>query len=326
MSKLPERMRFVDLPKPGGPENLVVAEGPLPAMKAGEVLIRVKAAGVNRPDLMQRSGKYPPPADASPVLGLEVAGTVAAASGNWKEGDRVCALVHGGGYAEFAVAAADQVIPIPAHISFEQAAGFPETYFTVWANVFQMGGLRAGERFLVHGGTSGIGTTAIQLARAFGAEAFATAGSDAKCAAIEALGARGINYRTMDFAEEVKKLTGGAGVNVVLDMVGGAYTMKNIECLAKDGRIVQQGFDIQLDLRKLMQKRAVLTGSLLRPRTPAEKAEIAAGLREKVLPLWEAGKVKVLVDRTFPFAAATEAHRYLESGNHVGKVILTLEA
>lgn len=327
MSEIPAQMRFVNLKAPGGPENLVTEEGPVPVPRAGEILIRVEAAGVNRPDLMQRAGKYPPPPDASPILGLEVAGTVVKAAGAFRVGDRVCALMHGGGYAEYAAAPADQAIPVPAGISMAEAAGFPETYFTVWSNVFMTGRLRAGERFLVHGATSGIGTTAIQLARAFGAEAFATAGSAEKCEAAEKLGAHAINYKTEDFAARVNELTEKAGVNVVLDMVGGGYTMKNLECLAKDGRILQiatqQGAEVSLDLRKVMQKRAVLTGAMLRPRPPAEKAAIAAELREKVLPLWGEGRVKVLVDKTFPFAEAAAAHRYLEAGNHVGKVILT---
>ncbi|RYZ97677.1 MAG: NAD(P)H-quinone oxidoreductase, partial [Proteobacteria bacterium] len=217
MSKVPNSMRYIDLPTPGGPENFKVSEGPVPVPKGGEILIRVAAAGVNRPDLMQRAGKYAPPPDASPILGLEVAGTVARASGKWREGDRVCALVHGGGYAEYAIAAEGQAMKIPAGISMEEAAGFPETYFTVWANVFQIGRLSAGEWLLVHGGTSGIGTTAIQLAKAFGAKVIATAGSEQKCAAIRALDGEAINYKTQDFVAEVKRITGDKGANVVLD-------------------------------------------------------------------------------------------------------------
>ncbi|RZA07848.1 MAG: NAD(P)H-quinone oxidoreductase [Proteobacteria bacterium] len=319
-------MRYVDLPKPGGPENFILAEGPVPSPKAGEIVIRVEAAGVNRPDLMQRAGEYAPPADASSILGLEVAGTVAVASGKWKVGDRVCALVHGGGYAEYSIAAEAQALKIPEGISMEEAGGFPETYFTVWANVFQIGRLSEGEWLLVHGGTSGIGTTAIQLALALGAKVIATAGSDGKCEAIRALGGEAINYKTEDFVAEVKRITGDKGANVVLDMIGGPYTPKNIDCLAKDGRIVQiatqQGPEVMVDLRKLMAKRGNLTGSLLRPRTGPEKAAIAKGLEEKVLPLWAAKKVKVLVDKTFPMEKVADAHRYLEAGEHVGKVIL----
>lgn len=320
-------MRYVNFPQPGSPDVLELKRGPIPSPKDGEVLIRVEAAGVNRPDLAQRQGKYPPPPDASPVLGLEVAGTVVKASGPWREGDRVCALVHGGGYAEYCVASAAHCLPIPAGISIEEAAGFCETYFTVWANVFQIGRLQAGMSFLVHGGSSGIGTTAIQLAKAFGARVFATAGSAEKCAACTELGAdAAINYKEQDFVTEVARLTGGAGVNLVLDMVAGSYTARNLDCLAKDGRIVQiavqQGAEVTLNMAKVMQKRAWITGSTLRPRTVGEKAAIALGLREKVLPLWEQGKVRVVIDRVFPFDQVKEAHRYLEAGQHVGKVIL----
>lgn len=320
-------MRYVNYSGPGGPDVLEIKEGPQPVPREDEVLIRVEAAGVNRPDLAQRQGKYPAPADASPVLGLEVAGTVVKGAGPWREGDRVCALVHGGGYAEYCVASASHCLPIPAGISFEAAAGFCETYFTVWANVFQIGRLAAGESFLVHGGSSGIGTTAVQLAKAFGARVFATAGSAEKCQACLDLGAdAAINYREQDFVAEVAKLTSGAGVNLILDMVAGLYTPRNLECLARDGRIVQiavqQGAEVTLNMAKVMQKRAWITGSTLRPRTVAEKAAIAAGLREKVLPLWEQGIVRVVIDKVFPFEQVVEAHRHLEAGQHVGKVIL----
>jgi len=271
---------------------------------------------VNRPDIVQRQGKYPPPPGASPILGLEVAGTVVST------GARVCALVPGGGYAEYCVTPESHCLPVPQGLSMEEAAGIPETFFTVWANVFQIGGLRAGERFLVHGGTSGIGTTAIQLARAFGATVYSTAGSDDKCRACERLGAdRAINYREQDFAKELR-----GAVDVVLDMVGGSYTARNIDCLAPRGRLVQiavqDGMEATINLAKIMQKRATLTGSTMRPRTVEEKAQIARELKEHVWPLLESGKVKVLVDRIFPLDEAAEAHRHLESGAHVGKVIL----
>jgi putative PIG3 family NAD(P)H quinone oxidoreductase len=291
----------------------------------GEVLIRVAAAGVNRPDLMQRAGKYPPPPGASPILGLEVAGTVgvAAHDSGWREGDRVCALVHGGGYAEYCLAPGVQCLPVPQGLSMEEAAGIPETFFTVWANVFQIGHLKAGERFLVHGGTSGIGTTAIQLARAFGATVFTTAGSEEKCRACLSLGAeRAINYKELDFAKEFSE------IDLILDIVGAAYTPRNLEVLAMRGRLVQiavqKGVEATVNLARVMQKRLTVTGSTLRPRPVAEKGAIANELRERVWPLLESGKVNVLVDRVFPLDQAAEAHRYLESGTHIGKVILSV--
>ena len=309
-------MRYIECAGTGGPEVLRVTEGPRPEPGVGEVLIRVEAAGVNRPDIVQRQGKYPPPPGASPILGLEVAGTVVAT------GARVCALVPGGGYAEYCVTPESHCLPVPQGLSMEEAAGIPETFFTVWANVFQIGGLKAGERFLVHGGTSGIGTTAIQLARAFGATVYATAGSDDKCRACERLGAdRAINYREQDFAKELR-----GAVDVVLDMVGGSYTPRNIDCLAPRGRLVQiavqDGMEATINLAKIMQKRITVTGSTMRPRTVDEKAQIARELKEHVWSLLESGKVKVLVDRVFPLDEAAEAHRHLESGTHVGKVIL----
>jgi putative PIG3 family NAD(P)H quinone oxidoreductase len=316
-------MKFVHFDAPGGPDVLHLAESADLTPAAGEVLIRVTAAGVNRPDLVQRAGKYPPPPGASPVLGLEVAGTVAAtgADAGWREGDRVCALVPGGGYAEYCVAPGVQCLPVPQGLSMEEAAGIPETFFTVWANVFQIGRLTAGERFLVHGGTSGIGTTAIQLASAFGATVLATAGSEEKCRVCVVLGAeRAINYKERDFVAEFR------GVDLVLDMVGGSYTARNIECLAPRGRLVQiavqQGAGATVNLAKIMQKRVTVTGSTMRPRTVAEKGGIARELRAQVWPLLEAGRVKVLVDRVFPLAEAAEAHRYLERGEHIGKIIL----
>jgi len=309
-------MRYIECVGPGGPEVLRVAEGPRPEPRAGEVLIRVEAAGVNRPDVLQRQGRYPPPPGASPILGLEVAGTSVAT------GERLCALVPGGGYAEYCVVPEPQCLPIPRGLSMEEAAGIPETYFTVWANVFQIGGLKAGERILIHGGASGIGTTAIQLARAFGARVFATAGTEEKCRACERLGAeRAINYRDADFAAELK-----GAVDVVLDIVGGPYLARNLECLAPRGRLVQiavqQGAEGAINLAKIMQKQLTLTGSTMRPRAVEDKGRIARELHEQVWPLLEERTVRVLVDRVFAFEDAAGAHRYLESGAHIGKVIL----
>jgi putative PIG3 family NAD(P)H quinone oxidoreductase len=318
-------MKFIQITQPGPPEVLRLAEGPTPAPGSGEVLIRVAAAGVNRPDLMQRAGKYPPPPGASPILGLEVAGTIAVAApdSGWREGDLVCALVPGGGYAEYCLAPGVQCLRVPRGLSMEEAAGIPETFFTVWANVFQIGHLAAGERFLVHGGTSGIGTTAIQLARAFGATVFTTAGSEEKCRACVSLGAeRAINYKELDFAKELRD------INLILDIVGAAYTPRNLEVLAVRGRLVQiavqQGVEATVNLARIMQKRLTVTGSTMRPRPVAEKGAIASELHERVWPLLESGKVKVLVDRVFPLDQAADAHRYLESGAHIGKVILSV--
>ncbi len=315
-------MKYIQVTQPGPPEVLELAEGPTPMPGRGEVLIRVEAAGVNRPDALQRAGKYPPPPGASPILGLEVAGTVADAApdARWREGDRVCALVPGGGYAEYCLAPGVQCLPVPRGVSMQEAAGIPETFFTVWANVFQLGHLAAGERFLVHGGTSGIGTTAIQLARAFGATVFATAGSEEKCRACETLGAeRAINYKELDFVTEFGE------VDLILDMVGAPYTPRNLDVLAARGRLVQiavqQGAQATVNLAKVMQKRLTITGSTMRPRTVAEKGAIASELRERVWPLLESREVKVIVDRVFPLAEAAAAHRYLESGAHIGKLI-----
>jgi putative PIG3 family NAD(P)H quinone oxidoreductase len=287
------------------------------------VLIRAAAAGVNRPDLLQRQGRYPPPPGASPVLGLEVAGAIAAApvGSRWIAGDPVCALVHGGGYAEYCVAPAGQCLPMPRGLSMEEAAGIPETFFTVWANVFQIGRLQAGERILIHGGASGIGTAAIQLARAFGAIPMVTAGTAEKCAACLKLGAAAaVNYRERDFSQELK------GVDVVLDMVGAPYTARNIACLAPGGRLVQiavqMGAEALVNLATVMQKRITLTGSTMRPRSVADKARIAGELEEHVWPLLSDGRVKVIVDRVFRLDQVADAHRYLEAGEHIGKVIL----
>jgi NADPH:quinone reductase len=327
----PEQMRYIDMAAPGGPEVLQLATGPVPRPATGEVLIRVAAAGVNRPDILQRTGSYPPPPGASPIPGLEVSGTIAALGPGvvteWREGDEVCALVAGGGYAEYCVAPAPQCLPVPAGLSVIDAAGLPETFFTVWSNVFDRGRLTAGESFLVHGGSSGIGTTAIQLAHAFGARVFASAGSPEKCAVCVELGAeRAIDYRQEDFTAIVKEATQGRGVDVILDMVGGPYVEKNLRALAVEGRLVQiaflQGSKVTLDLAHVMVRRQTITGSTLRPRPVADKAAIARNLRDKVWPLIEAGKVRPVIDRTFPLAEAAAAHRLMESSRHIGKILL----
>lgn len=330
MNALPKDMRHIAMTAPGGPEVLTLATGPVPRPAAGEVLIRVAAAGINRPDILQRTGNYPPPPGASPILGLEVSGAVAALGPEvtgLNEGDEVCALVAGGGYAEYCVAPAPQCLPVPKGVSLVDAAGLPETFFTVWSNVFDRGRLGRGESFLVHGGSSGIGTTAIQLAHAFGARVFATAGSPEKCAVCRDLGAeRAIDYRQEDFVAVLKEATQGRGVDVILDMVGGPYVEKNLRSLAPEGRLVQiaflQGSKVTLDLAHLMVRRQTLTGSTLRPRPVADKAAIARNLRDKVWPLIEAGKVRPVIDRTFPLADAAAAHRLMESSTHIGKILL----
>jgi putative PIG3 family NAD(P)H quinone oxidoreductase len=322
-------MRFIDLDGPGGPDRLRLAQGPVPRPGPGQALIEVHAAGVNRPDLAQRAGRYPPPPDASPVLGLEVAGVVVAvgAGADVRVGEAVCALAPGGGYAEYCVVPARHCLPLPEGWTMAEAAGLPETLFTVWANVFQIGRLAAGQTLLVHGGASGIGTTAIQLARAFGARTFVTAGTDAKCAACLELGAAAaINYKTQAFDTEVERLTDGRGVDVILDMVAGSYTPRNVGCLAPQGRLVQiavqQGATVTLDIARVMQRRLTITGSTMRPRTVDDKAAIARELHERVWPLLAAKTVRVVVDRVFPLAEAAAAHTYLEAGEHIGKVIL----
>jgi putative PIG3 family NAD(P)H quinone oxidoreductase len=323
-------MAAIEIARPGGPEVLSPARRPRPSPAAGELLIEVEAAGVNRPDVLQRQGHYPPPPGASDIPGLEVAGVVAAAGegvSGWAEGDRVCALLAGGGYAEYAAAPAPQCLPVPRGLGAVEAAALPETFFTVWTNVFERGRLRAGETLLVHGGSSGIGTAAIALARAFGARVLATAGGAEKCAACERLGAaRAVNYREEDFVAAVKAETGGRGVDVVLDMVGGDYTPRNLECLARDGRLVQiaflRGSKVQLDLLPVMQRRLTITGSTLRPRSVEEKGAIARALREQVWPLIEQGRVRPLVHATFPLRKAADAHRLMESGGHIGKIVL----
>jgi NADPH:quinone reductase len=329
---LPETMIAVAVSTPGGPEVLQLRPRPVPRIGPEEVLIRVAAAGVNRPDLLQRQGKYPPPPGAPDTLGLEVAGTIAAVGDSatgWRVGDAVCALVSGGGYAEFCGAPAVQCLPVPAGFSMIEAAAVPETFFTVWTNVFERARLEAGETILVHGGASGIGTTAVMLAHACGAIVYATAGTPEKCAACERLGAaRGINYRTEDFVEVIRAMTGGAGVNVVLDMVGGDYVTRNLEALAVEGRLVQIAFlhgpRTEVNLAPLMQKRLTFTGSTLRPRTPDQKGAIARALHEHVWPRFERGDLRPVIHATFPLERASEAHAMLEAGEHVGKIVLVV--
>ncbi len=323
-------MTVIEITEPGGPEVLKPTRRPVPAPAHGEVLIRVAGAGVNRPDVLQRAGGYPPPPGASDIPGLEVAGVIAAKGSGavrFAEGDHVCALVSGGGYAEYCAAPDAQVLPVPEGLSMTEAAGLPETFFTVWTNLFERGRLRAGERLLVHGGSSGIGTTAIQVARAMGARVFATAGSAEKCAACERLGAeRAINYRTEQFETVIKELTGGEGVDVVLDMVGGAYMQRNISALRPEGRLVSIAFltgaKAELNLMPVMLKRLTLTGSTLRPQSVASKARIAAAIEQDLWPLLASGAIKPVVDSTFALAEAATAHRRMESGVHIGKIML----
>jgi NADPH:quinone reductase len=325
-------MRCIEISEAGGPEVLTLSERPDPVAGPGEVLIQVAAAGVNRPDVMQRRGAYPPPPGASDIPGLEVAGTVAAVGDgvrDWTPGDPVCALVSGGGYATMCVAPAPQCLPVPAALGLTAAAALPETFFTVWSNVFDRGALRAGETALFHGGSSGIGTTAIQLAAVRGVRVFATAGSDEKCRACEELGAeRAINYRTTDFVDAIRRLTDGRGVDLILDIVGGSYVARNLSLLAMDGRLVQIGFmdgepAASVDFRRVLGRRLTITGSTLRPRSVDEKGQIAAALRREIWPLLERGAVRPVVHRTFPLADAARAHRLMESSEHVGKIVLT---
>ena len=332
---LPATMRQIEVAKPGGPEGMRVTSALLPEPRAGEVLIRVMAAGVNRPDVQQRRGLYPPPHDASPVLGLEVAGEIVAngpGSNAWNPGDEVCALVNGGGYAEYCVAPEVQCLPWPAGYDAVRAAALPETMFTVWANLFGLGRLTAGESVLVHGGSSGIGTTAIQLAVAFGARVFATAGSPAKCAACVGLGAEvAIDYKQDDFVARINALTNDRGVDVVLDMVAGSYLSRNTHVLARDGRLVviavQGGTrDPELDIRLVMMKRLTITGSTMRPRTRAEKGAIADELRARVWPKLDAGQCASVIHGVFPLERVAEAHALMESSAHIGKIVLTLDA
>ena len=325
-------MVVVEIREPGGPEVLVPAERPRPEPHAHEVLIKVRAAGVNRPDVMQRQGKYPPPPGASDIPGLEIAGTIESVGDgvhDWRNGDRVCALLAGGGYAEYAVAPVPQCLPMPRALDFTAAAAIPETFFTVWTNVFDRGRLQPSESLLVHGGASGIGTTAIQLARAFGSRVFATAGTTEKCAACERLGAeRAINYRETDFVAAVREATDGRGIDVVLDMVGGEYLARNIELLSLEGRLVQiatiGGAKAQINMIPVLHRRLTITGSTLRPRSVAEKGAIARVLRQRVWPLLEAGTVAPVVHATFPLRAAAEAHRVMEADTHIGKLVLVV--
>ncbi len=323
-------MLAIEISTPGEPDVLVPAERPMPVAGANELLIHVAAAGVNRPDVMQRRGKYPPPPGASDIPGLEVAGTVAALGdgvGDFRVGDTVCALVSGGGYAEYCVAPAPQCLPVPAGLDVVAAAAIPETFFTVWTNVFERGRLTGGESILIHGGSSGIGTTAIQLAHAWGARVFATAGSPEKCRVCETLGAeRGINYRDEDFVAAVRDATSGRGVDVVLDMVGAEYFPRNLEALAMEGRLVeiatQRGAKVELNLQTVMQRRLTITGSTLRARSIDEKGRVAGGVREHVWPLIASGKVRPYIFKTFPLREAAAAHRLMESSAHIGKIVL----
>ena len=327
-------MKAVEITRPGAPEVLSLGDRPDPVPGPGEVLVRVAASGVNRPDVLQRAGHYPPPPGASDLPGLEIAGEIvsgdaqAMAQAGFKVGDKVCALVAGGGYAQLCVAPVGQCLPVPQGLSDVEAAALPETFFTVWSNVFDRGRLQPGETLLVQGGTSGIGVTAIQLARAFGARVIATAGSDDKCAACLKLGAdHAINYRTQDFAEEAKKLAGGRGVDVILDMVAGSYVAREVECLAEDGRLViiavQGGVKSEFNAGLVLRRRLVITGSTLRPRPVAFKAAIAQALKAKVWPLLENGAIKPVIHSTFPAAEAAKAHELMESNQHIGKIVLT---
>ncbi|KQV68077.1 NAD(P)H-quinone oxidoreductase [Rhizobium sp. Root1220] len=330
---LPARMRFVDLSGFGAPGVMTIATGPLPVAAEGQVLVRTEAIGVNRPDVAQRQGIYPPPKDASPVLGLELAGEVVAIGpdvSGYAIGDKVCGLANGGAYAEYCVLPAGQAMPFPKGYDAVKAAALPETFFTVWANLFQMAGLTEGESVLIHGGSSGIGTTAIQLARAFGAEVYATAGSRDKCEACEKLGAkRAIDYKTEDFAEVIGSETGGHGVDIVLDMIGAAYFEKNIASLARDGCLSIIAFlggavAEKVNLAPIMVKRLTVTGSTMRPRTAEEKRAIRDDLLSQVWPLLDAGKVAPVIHKTFAFEDVIEAHRLMEEGSHIGKIMLRL--
>ncbi|QJP16480.1 NAD(P)H-quinone oxidoreductase [Starkeya sp. ORNL1] len=330
MTDLPATMTAIAIPTPGGPEVLVPETRPVPAPRKGEILVKVAAAGVNRPDVVQRQGFYAPPPGAPDIPGLEISGEVVALGegvSRWALGDKVCALVAGGGYAEYCLAEEGSTLPVPAGLTMREAAALPETFFTVWTNVFDLAGLKAGETFLVHGGSSGIGTTAIQLAKAYGATVFATAGSAEKCEVCRSLGADlAIDYKTQDFVAEVKTATGGKGANVILDMVGGSYIARNYEVAAPRGRIVQiafmEGSKVQIDFMRLMLKRLSHMGSTLRSRPGAEKAAIAASLKEHVWPLIEAGKVKPVMDSSFPLIEAAKAHARMETSAHVGKIML----
>ena len=333
MGSLPDSMTAIEIERPGPPEVLKPTRRPVPPLGPGEVLIKVAAAGVNRPDVAQREGNYAPPPGVTDIPGLEVAGKIVAVADGverWRVGDAVTALVAGGGYAEYCAAPAPQCLPVPEGLDVARAAALPETFFTVWSNVFERGGLKPGESFLVHGGSSGIGTTAIQLARHFGARVFATAGSAEKCRVCEELGAeRAINYREEDFVAVLKELTGGKGMDVILDMVGADYIPRNLRSLAVDGRLVQIAFLAgskvsEMNFMTLMLKRLTITGSTLRPRSGADKAAIAAALEAKVWPLLAQGTVKPVMDRSFALVEATAAHARMESSQHIGKIMLTV--
>jgi putative PIG3 family NAD(P)H quinone oxidoreductase len=332
MASTAETMTAIEITTPGGPDVLKPKTLAVPKPGPRQILVKVAAAGVNRPDVAQRMGVYPPPPGHSPLPGLEIAGEVVATGPDverWKTGDKVCALVNGGGYAEYCIAEDSIALPIPAGLDMVRAAAVPETFFTVWNNVFERGRLAAGEWFLVHGGTSGIGTTAIQLAKVFGAKVIATAGSADKCKACLELGADcAVNYKTEDFVAAVRDVTGGKGADMTLDMVAGDYTERNIIAAAEDGRIVQiavlGGADVKFNISRLMVKRLTLTGSTLRPRTREVKASFARALEAKVWPLLASGKVKVVMDSTFPLPKAADAHRRLETGDHIGKIVLTV--
>lgn len=333
-STWPDRMRCIEISTPGAPEVLTLTERPTPAPGPSEVLVAVGAAGVNRPDLLQRRGKYPPPPGASDLPGLEVAGRIVGVGDGVAAlavGDEVCALVAGGGYAEYCVVPAPQCLPVPAGLDLVSAAALPETCFTVWTNVFERGRLQPGEVLLVHGGTSGIGTTAIQLGRAFGARVFATAGTHEKCRACERLGAeRGVNYREDDFVTLVREATNGHGADVILDMVGGDYVSRNLSLLAVEGRLVQiaflKGSRVELDLSTVMRQRLLITGSTLRARSVEEKGAIARAVEARVWPLVAAGVVRPVVHAVFPLAEAATAHAVLEEGRHIGKIVLRVDA
>ena len=329
---LPQTMTAIEVTTPGDPEVLKPTTRPLPQVAQGEVLIKVAAAGVNRPDVLQRKGNYPPPQGASDIPGLEIAGEVVAVGAgveSFQLGDQVCALVTGGGYAEYCVAPAAQCLPVPQNLSTLQAAALPENYFTVWSNVFDRGGLTAGESFLVHGGSSGIGTTAIQLAKAFGAKVFTTAGTAEKCAVCEHLGADlAVNYRDADFVAAIKQANQARGLDLILDMVGGSYIPRNLDLLNPDGRLVFIAFlggpKAEVNFSQVMVKRLTVTGSTLRARDIPFKAAIAAKLQARVWPLLESGQVKPLIHKTFPLAQADQAHALMESSTHIGKIMLTV--
>jgi NADPH2:quinone reductase len=325
-------MHYINISEYGGPEVMEIKEGEVPEPAKGEVLIRVQAAGVNRPDLMQRQGLYPPPPGASPILGLEVAGEVVATGGDvaaWSVSDRVCALTNGGGYAQYVAVPAGQCLPVPEGLTVDEAAAIPETFFTVWANVFDIAKLKPGESLLVHGGSGGIGTAAIQMAKAMDAKVFTTAGSTEKCSACQRLGADiAINYHQQDYVEVLKSATDGQGVDVILDIVGGDYVDRNLQLAAKDGRIVSlsfvKGARVKIDMMPILLKRLIITGSTLRPRSADEKAAIADSLRSQIWPLIARKKIKPLIAARFAMADAAQSHKLMESSKHIGKIILTV--